>query len=517
MPDHLNTLVIILALAIAVFTLVRAPACAGAIAPADFQRRRKLWFVLVLTAFLAHNFWIYTLVSAAILLWFQRGEHNKVAMYCFVLLALPGISAEVPALGVANHLFQIDFPRVLALTLLLPAYLALQKQPGVEPFGRFATDKILLCYLVLGLALAFAYGNLTVAVRQGLFYAFIDIFLPYYVASRCLKSPAQFRDVLMSFVVAALVLCPVLAFEFSKQWLLYGSLDEALGKVWGWNLYLRREGNLRASGSVGHPIVAGYVIALAAAFFFALRKSAPSRKVWLLGMLALMVGLIAPLSRGPWVGAAVMAVIFVATGPAPAVGLTRLAVLCAITVPVVLATPAGQTMVEYLPWVGRVEAHNVEGRERMTATAFMIVLEHDPFFGSNDFLNRPEMEALRGPDGLIDLISTYVVITLTSGFVGLSLFAGFFICVVANVWKAMRAIADRTDERYVLGQALFATLLGTLIVIGTVAPVLLVPRLYWLLGGLGLAYATMLARDTARQALPRTVPGTRGAAQPLPR
>jgi hypothetical protein len=519
MPDHLNALVVILFLSTAVFAIARAPACAEAIPPADFKRRRALWFAVVLTAFLAHSFWLYILLAGALVLAFQRAEPNKLAMYFFVLLAVPGISAEIPGLGIANHLFEIDYPRLLALTLLLPAYLSLRKQHGVEPFGRLAPDKILACYLVLGLVLAFAYGNITVAVRKGLFYAFVDIFLPYYVASRCVRNVQQFRDVLMSFAVAALVLSPVLFFEFAKQWLLYGSLDSALGVQWGWGLFLLREGNLRASGTVGHPIVAGYAIAIAAAFYFFLRRHVGGRTVWILGLLVLLAGLLAPLSRGPWVGAAAMALVFVLTGRAPAVGLTRLAILGALAVPVLLASPAGQTIIDHLPWVGSIEARNVEGRERMTMTAFRIVFENDPFFGSSDFITRPEMEALRGPDGLIDLISTYVVIALTSGFVGLSLFGGFFISIGLLVYRGMRSVADRTDERYVLGQTLLATLLGIVIIIGTVAPVLLVPRLYWAVGGLGFAYAALLARGTAPQAAARPAHATmsRPAARPMPR
>ena len=68
MPVHLRALVVILVLATAVLAFVKAPACALAITPKDFERRRNLWFAITLAAFLAHNFWIYIIVVAALLL-----------------------------------------------------------------------------------------------------------------------------------------------------------------------------------------------------------------------------------------------------------------------------------------------------------------------------------------------------------------------------------------------------------------------------------------------------------------
>jgi hypothetical protein len=505
MPDHLKALVVVLVVASAVFLVARAPVCATAMAPKDFARRRNLWFALVLTVFLAHNFWLFMLVAGVLLFAAQRHEPNKFAMFFFLLLAVPGISQEIPTFGVLSALFEIDYPRLLALTVLLPVYLVFRKRPGVEPFGRLLPDKVLLAYLILGFFLTLHDSNLTIALRKGFFYALVDVFLPYYVASRCVRNLPRFRDVLMAFVVAALVLSPLLFFEFAKTWLLYSSLDHALGVHWGWSGFLLRGGNLRATGSAGHPIVAGYVIAIAAAFFIYFRKLVPNRRLWLFGMLLLLAGLMAPLSRGPWVGAAAMALIFVATGPAPVVGFARLAMIAVLTVPLLLVSPAGPVIIDHLPWIGTIEAHNVEGRERLAVVATGVIMEN-PFFGSNDFLERPEMEALRGPEGIIDLVNTYVVIGLRSGLIGLSLFVGFFLVVGLRVHTGMRSLPDRNGERYILGQTLIAALVGILITIATVAPVLAVPAIYWSVAGLGVGYALMLVRSKVAQPAGHTQP-----------
>ena len=105
----------------------------------------------------------------------------------------------------------------------------------------------------------------------------------------------------------------------------------------------------------------------------------------------------------------------------------------------------------------------------------------------------PAMKELTLGDGLIDIVNSYVGVALASGLVGLSLFSGFFIAVAVSIFKGMRNLADRSDERYLLGQGLFSTLLGILVMIFTVSSITVIPVIYWSLAGVGVAYARMLA------------------------
>jgi len=514
MPEHLRALGFILVLALVVFAFAKAPACATACAVKDFERRRNLWLAITLTAFLAHNFWIYLVVTAILLLAYQRSEQNRLAMYCFILFALPPITANLSGMGLFAELFQINYVRLLGLALLLPAYLSLRKSPETVPFGRSMPDKILACYLILDLVLMFEHKTFTNVLRHGLFYAFTDTFLPYYVASRSLRNLEAFRDALMSFAVAAMVLSAVLAFEFARYWLLYQSLERALGVIVVGTEYLLREGNLRASGTIGHSIVAGYVVAVAMGFYLYLRKVVPSSVVWGLGFLLLVAGQIGPMSRGPWVGAAAIVLIFVATGPAGVLGLARIGLVGLIAIPLLYATPIGQKAIDFLPFVGTVDASNVTFRQVLAQVSYEVFWEN-PLLGRYDFLATPAMEALRGNDGIIDLVNTYVVVALGSGIVGLSLFAGFFLVVISGVYNGMRKIADKSDECHVLGRALMATLLGILLIIATVSPIFVVPTIYWMSAGLGVAYARMLSHGKASPAservAPRRSPGIRAS------
>ncbi|MGH8743449.1 MAG: hypothetical protein ACREUY_04140, partial [Burkholderiales bacterium] len=193
MPEHLRALIVILALATVVFSFAKAPACAVASTTGDFERRQNLWFVITLVAFLAHNFWIYIIVAAALLLFAAPREPNKLAMFFFLMFAAPAFSEQIAGLGIIKHLFAINYIRLLALTVLFPAFLSLRKQPDTERFGRSIPDMLIAGHIILNFILQLTVDTFTNTLRNSVFYAFIDIFLPYYVASRSLKNLLEFR------------------------------------------------------------------------------------------------------------------------------------------------------------------------------------------------------------------------------------------------------------------------------------------------------------------------------------
>jgi O-antigen ligase len=489
MPEHLRALIVIVVLAALTFALARAPACAAAMKDDDFVRRRNVWFALTAAAFLAHNFWIFVLFAAALLLFSVAAEGNKLALYFFVLFAVPAIDAEIPGFGLMEHFFALDYLRLLSLAILLPAWFVLRLRPQSEPFGRSTADKLLAGYLVLQFLLQLPHTTLTEALRRGMFYAFTDVFLPYYVASRAARERAALRDALMAFALGALVLAPIALFEFVRHWLLYRPLEDALGVNWGLLNYLERgDGLLRAQASTGQPIILGYVLAVALGLMLYLGRFLPSRSWRSAALVLLAAGLVAAMSRGPWVGALVMVLAFVATGPHAASRLAKLGTAALCAAPLLFASPAGKELVDYLPFVGSVEAHNLTYRERLFEISLGVVLDH-PLFGAWDFLQLPVMQQLRQGEGIIDVVNTYIGVALASGFVGLGLFCGFFLVVLYELAGAMRRAGGRGGEVYALGQALFCVLLGILVMIVSTSSLTLIPVVYWSIAGLALAYA----------------------------
>ncbi len=496
-----------LLLAMAVFAVARNPACSAAQSAADYSRRRNLWFGITIFVFLANNFWIYIVGVGAILLISMQKEQNKLALFFILLFAVPPIPAEIGGLGIVNFLFVIDYLRLLALVVLLPAFLYLRRQKDIERFGSNLPDKLLAGYLILQLGLILQVSSLTNAARVGIFYPFLGIFLPYYVASRSLRTLADFRGALMAYVIAALILSVVGMFEFMRHWLLYHPLEEALGVNWKLSRYLSRGDELRAQASTGQPIPLGFAVAVAIGFLIYLRRSVSDKRRWMLGMALLVGGLISSLSRGPWVGAAVTLFLFVVTNPKPVRSVIRFLLIGSVVFAGTLMSPAGDKVLSYLPWIGTVETSTIDFRAQLLEYSINVILRN-PFFGAPDYINDMELQDLATGTGFIDIVNSYVGIGMAQGLVGLSLFLGVFVAILLGMFRTMRRITDKSSEHYLLGQALFAVLVGILVSIGTVSSISIIPVVYWAVAGLGVAYLRMskadgvLGTDEARSGMP---------------
>ena len=97
MPEHLRALLVILAISVPAFALLRM-AMVPALMPQDeFIRNRNLWFGITLAAFLSHNFWIFTLLSGVLLLWVGARTSNRMVVFFFVLFAVPLLAMRLIA------------------------------------------------------------------------------------------------------------------------------------------------------------------------------------------------------------------------------------------------------------------------------------------------------------------------------------------------------------------------------------------------------------------------------------
>jgi hypothetical protein len=233
MQEIYRAFVVVFLIALAVYGFAKKPLTEQAIAPADFERRRNLWLALTAALFLVPNFWVFMLLAGALLLFAARRDSNTVALLFGTLLAVPLIGANIDGFGVINYLFELDFFRLFSLLVLLPAYLHLRRQPTSAAFGTTLADRFVVGFLLLRFGMEFTASTFTDALRSG-FYLLLEGFLPYYVASRCLKSVPSFRDALSTYVLAAAVLGVIGVFEFAKGWLLYSNVATALEVPWGW-------------------------------------------------------------------------------------------------------------------------------------------------------------------------------------------------------------------------------------------------------------------------------------------
>jgi O-antigen ligase len=313
----------------------------------------------------------------------------------------------------------------------------------------------------------------------------------------------------MSFIVAALVLSALAVFETGKHWMLYSAVVGALGVDWNYGNYLPRgDLALRAQATTGQPIALGFVIAVALGFTLYARRLVSNPLMRHLCVAMLAAGLLASLSRGPWLGAAAMLMVFVATGTGPLRHLAKAGTIALLAVPVIAASPEIGALLEWLPFVD-IESSNLTYRTRLLDVAFEAIWK-SPWFGGLDIYTAAGTESLRQHYGtFIDVVNTYVAIMLTSGLVGLTLFVSFFAAIGLALHKATQRIAS-DDERRDLGRALAATLVGVLVMIFTVSSITVIPTVYWCLAGMAVGYAHALATHVREAQRVSTATSARG-------
>lgn len=485
MPEYARALIVIMLLAGATLLALAPAAISTGIDAKDFSRRSALWFALTLLVFLAHSFWVYALVAAILTSFAVRGARNALALFLFIFFTAPPLEQEIPGVGAIRQLFHLSTFRLLEITVLAPAALECWRTRSGVQWSRWP-DRFVAAFVLLNVFLQLEVDTFTNTMRF-LLYSMLGLVLPYYVASRGVRNLPMIRDAVTSYVVAIAVLSVIAIVEFGRGWLLYSSLNDVLNIPHELGNYLTRGGSVRAESSTGHPIVLGYLFIIAIGFTLYLRRIGPARVTWSLVLLSLIGGLVATISRGPWIGGAVVFLAFLVTGKRPIASLSLTAVLSAAVFGILLLSPYGSTVWDHLPFVGTIDQENILYRERLVELS-LLVLSYHPFFGSYDFLLY--LQSLRQGQGIVDIVNSYVGIALANGLTGLFLFVGLFALALYGVVKTMQKF-ERDREEYLLGRVLIATIAGVLVTIYTTSSISFIPVMYWMLAGLCMSYSRL--------------------------
>ena len=490
------------------FLVMAKPLTTWLMAPADFARRRNLWIAVTVVTFLAHNFWLAMLATALIVGFGSRREHNPVAMYCALLFAVPQFDMQVPGLGLVNYLFDMNHPRLLALVLLLPAALRLAGQKRAANPRLILPDTLFAVYFIYIFIANATVDSVTGLMRFAL-YLVLDQALLYYVITRSVVDKRRLFDVLASFVMGVAVVCVVAGFENVRNWLVYESLRIPLGvPPQDIGTYLLREtedgGYLRAYVSMGHAIALGVMAMVAITWLLALAPNfsrpaaapglpvpAASTMTRLLGLALMMmpvIGLLASVSRGPWLACAIVMVLGLSFGS----GAKRRVLWMLAALPVLLAAllilPQGQKFLDLLPFVGSVNPGSVSYRTQLLDRA-MIVFWQNPIFGTMHFMSNPALEEMRQGQGIIDIVNSYVGVALAYGTIGLVLFVAPSAYALWSAWTTSRRLAAQDPQAEAAGRALAASILGLLLVIGAVSHYFHIPIVHWMVVSLCTAFA----------------------------
>lgn len=494
MPNYLKALVVVLFFAAIVYLVYPRVAARDEIPLGDFPRRRNTWFTLTLITFLPLNFWIFA-TSACAFLWKKSSrDSNPLAFYALLLLVLPPFIVPIPMVGGLNMLFELTNIRLLNISILLPIAVRIFQKALPDGDRLKKVDFLIVLLLLIQFVAQFRQLESATAIVRVAFYICIDSWLPYYVASRAIRSKEQFYDLASAFVIASAIVGLCAVFESIRHWNLYdevGSLQEVT-RTGGSPYLLRGDGGpVRARATASQPIALGYFLMIGLLMWVLTNKARPLKFSRIIFPGMIIAGLLASISRGPWVGAALALLFYYCLGPQLGKRIASLIGIGGVAILGLLATPVGDSIIAYLPFVGTVEPGSVDYRTRLFDVS-MEVLKQNPIFGDPAYILNPLMEQMRQGEGIIDVVNTYLGYALPYGVFGLFVFLLPYAIVMKNLWRLQRREMQRDSNFEQLARTLLATLIGILVTIGTVSSIGAIPTLYIIFLGLGCSLICMI-------------------------
>lgn len=485
MPEHLRAFVVVSALMVIAY-FISKKLFVRAVEPGFIPRLYGAGFAATTSMFLAHNMWLFLGGLALVSVIAARRFAHPLALFVFLFLLMPGFTVQVPGFGIINYVIDLNPWRVLALTLLLPVAVGLLGNQHMPKAGSLWADKWGIAFALFTSYMAYQhYATFTGGLRH-LASLMLDMILIYFVASRVLTQRIAARHVMVALVAAAIFLALVGIFEFAKHWLLYSNLKRVIGTSASMFGYLGRGYTLRASATTGQPIVLGFImmVALLASLYVRQLVQPGIHRKALLALMAM--GLVAAMSRGPWVGAVVGLVVVAIFSANPVANLMKLALAAFASAIALVMLPGGEKVLNYLPWVGTVDASNITYREDLFEQAQLVISQH-LWTGSIGYTELPEFDPVRQGGGFVDIVNSYLGVVLTYGVTGLTLYVLLILSSVFALTVAVlrtRQVPSEQSRLFLMG---LSVIVATAFTIWTVSSISHIESLVFFWIGVGVA------------------------------
>jgi len=425
-----------------------------------FRSRRNIWIVLTVLGLISPSIWIYLLIAFPLIYRAAKLDPNPAALFILLFFAVPDARVSVP--GLPFEIFPIGHHRILALAFLVhifPTKLSL----GSERRKTFdVMFLLLLAFVILTFGLDASYRSNTHNFRE-LILSFLDIVFVYFLFSSLCGKLERILDCFSMWVLVAILLSVVAIFESAKGWLLYTGINIRWGDE---NVFafLLRAGSLRAQASTGHSLALGLWLAIALPLFMVIQRNQVKFGLKFIFGAPMVMGLWSAGGRGPWLAALISVFVYFWMNPAGATRGVRDLIKIFIILGVILASPLGQIIIPYLPFVGTIDSGNVDYRVRLFEVCMGLV-NSNPFFG-NPFA-ASQMESLRQGQGIIDLVNGYLRVAVFHGLIALGLFLSLLLLGLGKTVVAWRKFRLRDPEQAYVGAALAGAMLGDMVFIAT--------------------------------------------------
>jgi len=420
----------------------------------------------------------------------QKTRAEKIAYY-FVLLPTLPLFVSVVMPGVIPGIkvwMKLNVPTLLSMFVLFPLAMRVFFFGGAkDALGAFKTDKYVLFYFILLVALSYRSATLTAGLREMLI-NFLEVFLPYYAISRALKKKEDFELVFYAVVFSGMIVATVGIMEELLRWPMFLGLIDAMHlEERPISPFTVRGGLLKIGSTFASGTPCGYFLTAVIAISYFLKNFVKVNKklLYLISGLCLLA-IFFTAARGAWLGFLVMALIVAVYQKGKKVKLILGFLLTAyIALPFLNYTSAGQAITNKIEQVvptskEHSEYGTIDYRERLVTAVFTTMSLH-PWFGSLDFLETEEMQAMKQGEGIIDVVNTYFQIGLAYGWVGLVLFTMIFVNTALKLFfLANSQRLRRKNEYFSQMTAVFLSIVVmTVVLIGTVSSVSLLPHYFW--------------------------------------
>ncbi|HEX7637312.1 MAG TPA: O-antigen ligase family protein [Burkholderiaceae bacterium] len=378
-----------------------------------------------------------------------RDTRARVTSYWMMVMLYPPISLALGGVAGINRITDLNALRVLAIVLLVPVAVRLMADKHLKvPGAMRLLDLLFISYPLMRLLMVAPYVATTVTVRTFV-EILLDIWLPYYCTSRALRNADDVRFMVSRFCLALAWLASVGVMEALLRRNVYSELEFIVGPVWQTTHRLMRGPFLRVESTFNTPIIMAFVMAAGHALWTWIGRSGTATRGARLALGGLfLVTMAATFSRGPLLGWACFVVSMVCLRTLPPYTFGMLVLLAFVAGVGISVTGQDQVIYDGLKTLfGSTEADtsSIDYRRRLL-TESVALIKQSPLWGVPNYLDA--LADMRQGEGIIDLVNTYIAVTLGNGVIGLVLFLSPHVAVLAGLLRRLRVYEERPRRAF---------------------------------------------------------------------
>lgn len=422
-----------------------------AMGEADFKRAWALLFAITVVSFLSRNSGLFMALLLVLMLMAaateSRGVPGAIAVYTLVSIVSPPVSHALANVGDINQLLSLRTGRVACLALLvIPAVKLLAAPKTTQNRWLSAVDLMIVGYALLKIIQTFSGSSVTYLVRQ-VVESVLDTLIPYYVITRGFGKTSEFPRLAAWFALGATYIACVGALEFALQKNIYAELQGMFGQQWQLTLRFLRGDYLRVQATTSQPILLGMLLVFGGAMVW-LRWPDRHRRVaiWLT-LLVFSAALLATFARGPLLGAMLFAVCWWLLNHLSVRQFRMLALGAVFSLVGLRWFGLDSVLISSLSQLLGGGAHGertADYRQDLLDTGLALIAQ-SPWWGVPDYA--AHMQNLKQGEGIIDMVNTYIAVTLDMGLVGLALYLGPILVVAHQLMNHLQQPALRADPQ----------------------------------------------------------------------